>query len=111
MKMQIRTEPFCSEGNLVLNYCLELVPSQFGGHNAPITFFPEHNSQASIPATICNVIVPTQSEDGVERASKRYRLAYEQANAALEAPSTYQDAMASLQPKMWGGNQDRIDGT
>ena len=76
--------------------------SPYGGQNAPLAFSPLiHDSQALVPMGLSNAIVSTRSDDLVERVSKRNRIAYEQANAALEIPSTYQDAMASPQSKMW----------
>ena len=74
--------------------------SPYGGQNAPLALSPSE-SQALAPMGMSNVIVSTRSDDQMERASKRNRIAYEQANAALEIPSTYQDAMASPQSKMW----------
>ena len=48
-----------------------------------------------------DAIVLTRNGEQMELASKRNRIEYEQANAALETPTIYQDAMASPQSKMW----------
>ena len=48
-----------------------------------------------------DAIVLARNGEQMELASKRNRIEYEQANAALETPTIYQDAMASSQSKMW----------
>ena len=53
-----------------------------------------------------DAIVLTRNGEQMELASKRNRIEYEQANAALETPTIYQDAMDVV----WC-NQDRIEGT
>nr|CCA19616.1 putative polyprotein [Albugo laibachii Nc14] len=37
----------------------------------------------------------------MDRPSKRYRIEFEQANAAIEAPSSYHEALESPQSKLW----------
>ncbi|CAI5701832.1 unnamed protein product [Peronospora effusa] len=82
--------------------CSVMQSSQFGGQNAPLALSPSiQGSQALVPMEMSNAIVSTRRDEQVERASKRNCIEYEQANVALETPSTYQDAMASSQAKMW----------
>ena len=79
----------------------EMVPSRYGGHNGATALTPSSYSQALIPLSHSEAVVPGRSDDHADRAPKRYRIEYEQANAALEAPLTYQDAICSPQAKMW----------
>ena len=79
----------------------EMVPSRYGGHNDATALSPSLYSQALIPLSLSEAVVPGRSDDQADRAPKRYRIEYEQANAALEAPLTYQDAICSPQAKMW----------
>nr|CCA27885.1 hypothetical protein ALNC14_140290 [Albugo laibachii Nc14] len=78
-----------------------LQSSQYGGQNAPIALPPSYESQALVPVVTSNAIVPACGEEQVERATKRHRIEEEQANAALEAPPTYQAALQSPQSTMW----------
>ena len=78
-----------------------MVPYRYGGHDDPTTSTPSSYSQALIPLSHSEAIVPERSDDQADRPPKRYRIENEQANAALEAPLTYQDAISSPQAKMW----------
>jgi hypothetical protein len=64
-------------------------------------------SHALVPVESSNAIVPvTNDQNQAERQNKRNRIEYEHANAALETPSTYDDALKSVDSKMW---KDAID--
>ena len=79
----------------------EMVPSRYSGHNDATALTPSSYSQALIPLSHSEAFVPGRSADQLDRAPKRYRIIYEQANAALEDPLTYQDAICFPQAKMW----------
>nr|CCA26540.1 putative polyprotein [Albugo laibachii Nc14] len=53
------------------------------------------------PVESSTSIVPVTNSDTMDRPSKRYRIEFEQANAAIEAPSSYQKALESPQTKLW----------
>ena len=64
----------------------------------------ERNQQLALPnSTNSNALVPYEKDRNEKdhRSSKRYRTEYEQANAALEEPSTYQNALNSPEAKQW----------
>jgi hypothetical protein len=97
------TRDIVSRGDLVeFPDYLVVQSSQYGGQNAPLALPPSTSEdKALIPLGTSNILSTSRSDEPEARASKRYRIEYEQANAALETPSTYQDAMASPQSKMW----------
>lgn len=72
-----------------------------GEQNALLAVPWSNNSQALVPIAAPDAIVNTTSNVSVEHANNRYRIEHEQANAALETPSTYQEAMKSPQSNMW----------
>ena len=59
------------------------------------------DDQALVPVGMSNLLATSYSDVPKDRALKIYRIKYEQANAALETPSAYQDSIASPQSKMW----------
>ena len=83
-----------------INDSSDLVPSRYGGHNGPAVLIPSQNYQALTIVSHYEAIAPARNVDQAERSPKRYRIDYEHANAALEAPGTYYDAICSPQAKM-----------
>lgn len=75
--------------------------SQVREHNALLETPWSNTSHALVPIRTSEAIVTTISDESMERAKKRYRLEDEQANAALETLSTYQDTMKSPRSTMW----------
>lgn len=65
-------------------------------HNILIELPPSENAQALVPVDRSESIV-----QGSERPPKRLRIGYKEANAALETPTTFKDAINSPQAKMW----------
>ena len=59
-------------------------------HVEPFALPPSENSQAMVPY-----------QDNQERPNKRYRVEYGHANAALEAPTTYSEAINSIEKTKW----------
>nr|CCA27625.1 putative polyprotein [Albugo laibachii Nc14] len=57
------------------------------------------NSHTMVPYETSESIVPHKTEE--IRPPKRHQIEYDQANAALEAPTTYEDAIESPEAESW----------
>lgn len=83
-----------------------IVPSgrQHGSNSSPI-FSPYRSNAALLPGANDQEIVPYEDSTALvpsnDRPCKRYRTEYEQANAALEAPATYDEALHSPEGEYW----------
>ena len=87
--MDANTAIVTRDGLNQINDCSDLVPSRYGRHNGPAVLIPSQNYQALTIVSHYEAIAPARNVDQAERSPKRYRIDYEHANAALEAPGIY----------------------
>ena len=76
--------------------------SEHGRKNAalaPLLYTDE--DQSLVPVGMSSLLATSCCDEPNACALKRHRVEYEQGYTALETTSTYQDAMASAQSKMW----------
>nr|CCA26097.1 AlNc14C346G10858 [Albugo laibachii Nc14] len=66
-------------------------------HNVFLALPPSNSSQALVPVESSTSIVSVTISDTLNRLSKRYRIQFAQADAAIEAPSSYREALESPQ--------------
>nr|CCA26485.1 putative polyprotein [Albugo laibachii Nc14] len=96
------------EVNMDINTEMEIVPrGRLDGFTGSLTFAPSgpnhllesETSHSIAPYEISDDIVPVDIEE--TRPQKRFRIEQEQANAALDLPSTYKAAMRSSDSDEW----------
>ena len=68
----------------------------FSSYRSNAALLPGVNDQEIVPYEQATALVPSN-----DRPCKRYRTEYEQANAALEAPATYDEALHSSEAEYW----------